>query len=130
VELKKGASVKLTTDPAFLEKGTAELIFIDYVNICKVVHVNSHVYVDDGLISLIVKEIGMSPQVYNIPSQVVNVLFINRFQEAIISSVKLKMAANWEARRESTCLAPMSICQLFRRRTSLTFSSVLSKELT
>jgi len=58
VELKKGASVKLTIDPAFLEKGTAELIYVDYVNICKVVNVNSHVYVDDGLISLIVKEIG------------------------------------------------------------------------
>ncbi|KAK4020872.1 hypothetical protein OUZ56_002815 [Daphnia magna] len=58
VELKKGNSVKLTTDPAFLEKGTAELIYVDYTNICKVVSVNSHVYVDDGLISLVVKEIG------------------------------------------------------------------------
>ncbi|XP_057371208.1 pyruvate kinase-like isoform X2 [Daphnia carinata] len=57
-ELKKGNTVKLTTDPAFLDKGTAELIYVDYTNICKVVSVNSHVYVDDGLISLIVKEIG------------------------------------------------------------------------
>lgn len=48
----------MTTDPAFLEKGTAELIYVDYTNICKVVSVNSHVYVDDGLISLVVKEIG------------------------------------------------------------------------
>lgn len=63
MELKKGASVKLTTDPAFMEKGTTELIYVDYVNICKVVHVNSHVYVDDGLISLIVKEIGMPSQI-------------------------------------------------------------------
>ncbi|KAI9564454.1 hypothetical protein GHT06_008193 [Daphnia sinensis] len=58
VELKKGNTVKLTTDPAFLNKGTAELIYVDYTNICKVVSVNSHVYVDDGLISLVVKEIG------------------------------------------------------------------------
>ena len=56
--MKRGGSVKLTTDPASMEKGTAELIYVDYTNICKVVSLNSHVYVDDGLISLIVKEIG------------------------------------------------------------------------
>jgi len=58
VELKRGASVKLTTDPAFNEKGSTDLIYVDYANICRVVNINSRVYVDDGLISLIVKEIG------------------------------------------------------------------------
>lgn len=58
VELKKGATVKLTTDAAFLEKGSEELVYVDYANICKVVTVGSRVFVDDGLISLIVREIG------------------------------------------------------------------------
>lgn len=58
VELKRGASVKLTTDAAFNEKGSESLIYVDYANICKVVSIDSRVYVDDGLISLIVKEIG------------------------------------------------------------------------
>lgn len=56
--MKRGNRVKLTIDPQYNEKGSAELIYVDYVNICKVVHVESRVYVDDGLISLIVKEIG------------------------------------------------------------------------
>lgn len=63
-----------------------------------------------------------------ISSQVIK-FFINCFQEAIISSVKLKMAVTWEAKKESTCLALTSICQLFRKRTSLIFFLELSKEL-
>ena len=58
VELKRGCMVKVTTDSAFAEKGSSEVIYVDYINICKVVHVGSHIFVDDGLISLIVKEIG------------------------------------------------------------------------
>ncbi len=50
--------MKLTTDAAFLEKGSEELVYVDYANICKVVTVGSRVFVDDGLISLIVREIG------------------------------------------------------------------------
>lgn len=60
VELKKGTNVKVTTDASFNEKGSAELIYVDYVNICRVVSVGSRVFVDDGLISLIVRKIGMT----------------------------------------------------------------------
>ena len=48
----------MTTDASFNEKGSTSVIYVDYANICKVVSVESRVYVDDGLISLIVKEIG------------------------------------------------------------------------
>ena len=51
-------TVKLTTDAAFNEKGSAEIIYVDYANICRVVSVGSRVFVDDGLISLIVRKIG------------------------------------------------------------------------
>uniref|UniRef100_A0A1W7R9W5 Pyruvate kinase n=1 Tax=Hadrurus spadix TaxID=141984 RepID=A0A1W7R9W5_9SCOR len=58
VEMVKGNTVKVTTDDAFKEKCSAEVIHVDYKNITKVLAPESRVYVDDGLISLIVKEIG------------------------------------------------------------------------
>ncbi|XP_043242743.1 pyruvate kinase-like isoform X1 [Amphibalanus amphitrite] len=58
VELVAGKMIKLTTDKAAYEKCTAELLYVDYVNITKVLPVGRRVYVDDGLISLIAREIG------------------------------------------------------------------------
>ncbi|KAL1453378.1 hypothetical protein WDU94_007518 [Cyamophila willieti] len=58
IELVKGQSLRLTTDAAFAEKGTATDIYVDYANITKVVKPGSRIFVDDGLISLVVKSIG------------------------------------------------------------------------
>ncbi|XP_058596164.1 pyruvate kinase PKM-like [Neofelis nebulosa] len=58
VELKKGATVKITLDDAYMEKCDENVLRLDYKNICKVVEVGSKVYMDDGLISLLVKEKG------------------------------------------------------------------------
>uniref|UniRef100_A0A8L8JUP5 Pyruvate kinase n=1 Tax=Heligmosomoides polygyrus TaxID=6339 RepID=A0A8L8JUP5_HELPZ len=57
VELVKGKSITLTTDDQYKEKCTAEMLYLDYKNIVKVVSKGSRVYVDDGLISLVVNEI-------------------------------------------------------------------------
>jgi len=57
--LKKGEQIRLTTDKAFENSGNATSVFVDYSNIIKVVKPGNRVFVDDGLISLIVKEIGM-----------------------------------------------------------------------
>lgn len=58
IELNKGEKIKLTTDTALTDKGNKDCIFVDYTNIVKVVQVGSKIFVDDGLISLIVVEIG------------------------------------------------------------------------
>ncbi|KAK6043766.1 Pyruvate kinase, barrel domain protein, partial [Cooperia oncophora] len=58
VELVKGKSITLTIDEKYKEACTAETLYLDYKNIVKVVSKGSRVYVDDGLISLVVNEIS------------------------------------------------------------------------
>lgn len=58
VELKKGNKIKVTLDDSFMENCDEENLWLDYKNITKVVEVGSKVYIDDGLISLQVLEIG------------------------------------------------------------------------
>ncbi|EHB08672.1 Pyruvate kinase isozyme M1 [Heterocephalus glaber] len=58
VELKKGATLKITLDNAYMEKCDENVLWLDYKNICKVVDIGSKIYVDDGLISLLVKDKG------------------------------------------------------------------------
>ncbi|XP_011496324.1 PREDICTED: pyruvate kinase-like [Ceratosolen solmsi marchali] len=57
VELKKGQVFKLSSDKIHAEKGNDNCVYVDYENITKVLKVGNRVYVDDGLISLIVSEI-------------------------------------------------------------------------
>ncbi|CAJ0574384.1 unnamed protein product, partial [Mesorhabditis spiculigera] len=56
VELVKGASIRLTTDAKLESSGTAVNLYVDYLNLPKVVQKGSRIFVDDGLISLIVDE--------------------------------------------------------------------------
>lgn len=48
----------MSTNAEYSEKGSAEVIYVDYANIVKVVVQNSRIFIDDGLVSIIVKEIG------------------------------------------------------------------------
>uniref|UniRef100_A0A2I3FV30 Pyruvate kinase n=1 Tax=Nomascus leucogenys TaxID=61853 RepID=A0A2I3FV30_NOMLE len=58
VEPKKGATLKITLDNAYVETCDENTLWLDYKNICKVAEVGSKIYVGDGLISLQVKQKG------------------------------------------------------------------------
>jgi pyruvate kinase len=58
-EFVTGATVTVTTKDEFKEACDAENLWVDYVNIIQVVNVGSKIYIDDGLVSLIVKEKGL-----------------------------------------------------------------------
>merc|ERR1719433_172954 len=53
-----GDIVKLTTDEAFKEKCTKEVVYVDYKNITKVMQPGKRIFIDDGLISIKANEIG------------------------------------------------------------------------
>ncbi|XP_015913759.2 pyruvate kinase-like [Parasteatoda tepidariorum] len=58
IELKKGSTVKLTTDDSYFDKCNSETVYIDYKNITKVIKEGNKIYMDDGQITLIVKKVG------------------------------------------------------------------------
>lgn len=58
LDLQNGDDVRLTTDTQFENKCTKDNLFVDYTNIVQVVKVGNRVFIDDGLISLVVKEVG------------------------------------------------------------------------
>ena len=56
--LEKGAPIKIVTDDAFKEKCTKDNLWVDYKNISKVLEPGKRIFIDDGLISVVVKECG------------------------------------------------------------------------
>merc|ERR550532_3073329 len=58
ITLKKGASIKITTDEQYKEKCTADALWVDYKNISKVITPGKRLFIDDGLISVVCKEIA------------------------------------------------------------------------
>jgi pyruvate kinase len=58
VDLKKGVQIRLTTNDSFKESCSDVAIYVDYKNMSKVLKKGSKVYVDDGLICLIVDEMA------------------------------------------------------------------------
>lgn len=58
IELETGKYITVTTDEKYKEIVDEEFLWVDYVNITKVVSVGNRIFVDDGLMSLVVKEKG------------------------------------------------------------------------
>jgi len=58
IQLKAGNTIKITTNDDFKEKCTADVLWLDYKNICKVVEPGKRLFIDDGLVSVKCTEIG------------------------------------------------------------------------
>ena len=58
IELQTGKTITVTTDDKYYEQVDEEFFWVDYKNIVKVLELESKIFIDDGLISLIVKEKG------------------------------------------------------------------------
>ena len=52
VELQAGQTLTITVDESFKNECTKERIYVDYVNLPKVVAIGSLIYIDDGLLSV------------------------------------------------------------------------------
>lgn len=57
VELQAGQTLTITVDDSFKNECTKERIYVDYINLPKVVAVGSLIYIDDGLLSVKVTSI-------------------------------------------------------------------------
>merc|ERR1711973_485131 len=60
ITLKAGNTIKITTDEEYKEKCTADCLWVDYKNISKVISPGKRLFIDDGLISVVCKEIAES----------------------------------------------------------------------
>lgn len=58
IELVAGDPITITTDDSKADKCTAQEIYVDYENITKVCKQGDHLYIDDGLVSLTINEVG------------------------------------------------------------------------
>lgn len=54
----RGKKITVTVDTQYAENCDENILFVDYPNILKIVNKGSKVFIDDGLISLVVTEIG------------------------------------------------------------------------
>ena len=123
----KGNKIKLTTNKANENQCSDSLLYVDYENIVKIVKKGNKIYIDDGLISLVVLSTGKLNEIINIIMY--EILNFNFFKKRVIqSSAQLKTEVYWEARRELTFQVYQLIYQQSLRRIDLIYFLVLSKE--
>ena len=126
VELVTGNKIVVTVDKQFENDCSDSRLWLDYPNIVKIVQPGSRVFIDDGLISLVVKNIS---KLIKILLSFISILLCLNFyfysnKVTLNLNVKSKMVANSEVKKGSTCPVYQLTCQLCRKKTNLTCNSV------
>lgn len=57
VELKRGKEIVMSVDESLSNQGSESVIYVDYANITNILKPGNRIFLDDGLISLIVKQV-------------------------------------------------------------------------
>ena len=58
IEIKTGGELTIQTDEKWMEAVDEQNIWVDYKTVGNVVSPGKRIFIDDGLISVVVKEIG------------------------------------------------------------------------
>ena len=59
IELVTGKTIRITIDDQYYDKCTEEILYVDYKNLIQMMEVEGRIFIDDGLLSVIVKEKGL-----------------------------------------------------------------------
>ncbi|XP_067632174.1 pyruvate kinase-like [Eurosta solidaginis] len=59
IELRKNDNIRLSINKDIMDKGTKETVYVDYPNIINLVQPGNIIYVSDGAITLLVKEVAV-----------------------------------------------------------------------
>jgi pyruvate kinase len=127
IALVRGEKIKISTNKDWFEKGNKEQIYADYPNMVKVLKSGDRIFIDDGLISLVVDSVSgdtLNCTIENggkLGSQKGKTLKFSLIDNVEISNYFFKVL---------TCQMFPLIYLLFPKRINLICFSELSKELT
>lgn len=85
----QGKKLRLSMDAGDFEKGTADMIYVDYAKMPQTVSVGSKIYIDDGLLELRVVEIGANW----VDTQIVNTVKIGQQKGCNLPDGKVQLPA-------------------------------------
>lgn len=78
LDLHNGDRVRITTDSQYDSKSTKDNLYVDYKNIVQVVKSGNRIFIDDGLISLTVNEVGLYRNFREIRTQNENIFHLGK----------------------------------------------------
>lgn len=65
VTLVKGNKIKVVTNDKYFKKCDENVLWVDYKNISQILVVDNRIFIDDGLICLVVEEKGLTMELDN-----------------------------------------------------------------
>eukprot|EP01013_Petalomonas_cantuscygni_P037944 TRINITY_DN68893_c0_g1_i1.p1 TRINITY_DN68893_c0_g1~~TRINITY_DN68893_c0_g1_i1.p1 ORF type:complete len:554 (+),score=173.04 TRINITY_DN68893_c0_g1_i1:288-1949(+) len=112
VQIKKGQTFTLTTDPAEKAKGDADHIFIDYKNIGGVIRAGNHVFIDDGALDLLVTSVQKRGEFFEVITTAQNSSALSTFKGVNLPNVEVDLPAVSPKDAEDLAFAVSTGCDM------------------